>query len=187
MNYLRVTRRYVQGFLGVLDAAKIDAVEAALIRFDEMLTSDPVITAVLYHPTISRSKKQAMVRALVADAPQELARFLWYIIEKKREHMLKGVCAEFKTAADAVRGIVRGRVRSAAPLREAQQERLTVALSAALGKQVTLEMETEADAGLLAGLQVFVGSYAVDGSLKSRLARLHKHLLEQTTQLKPVA
>ncbi len=185
MNYLRVTRRYVQGFLGVLDAGKIDAVEAALVRFDEMLTLDPAITAVLYHPTISRSKKQDMVRALVADAPPELTRFLCYIIEKKREHMLKGVCAEFKTAADAVRGIVRGRVRSAAPLSGAQQERLTAALSAALGKQVTLDADT--DAGLLAGLQVFVGSYAVDGSLKSRLVRLHKHLLQETTQLKSVA
>lgn len=99
--------------------------------------------------------------------------------------MLKGVCAEFKTAADAVRGIVRGRVRSAAPLSGAQQERLTAALSAALGKQVTLDADT--DAGLLAGLQVFVGSYAVDGSLKSRLVRLHKHLLQETTQLKSVA
>ena len=185
MNYLCVTRRYVQGFLGVLDAEKIDAVEAALDRFDEMLTLNPTITAVLYHPNISRPKKQAMVRALVADAPPELIRFLWYVIEKKREHMLKDLCAAFKTAADAVRGILRGRVRSAAPLRSAQQERLTAALSAALGKQVMLETDT--DAGLLAGLQVFVGSYAIDGTLKSRLARLHKHLLEETTQLKSVA
>jgi F0F1-type ATP synthase delta subunit len=99
VKYARVTRRYVQGFLGVLDAGKIDAVEAALVRFDEMLTLDPAITAVLYHPTISRLQKQAMVRALVADAPPELARFLCYVIEKKREHMLKGVCAEFKAAA----------------------------------------------------------------------------------------
>jgi F0F1-type ATP synthase delta subunit len=50
-----------------------------------------------------------------------------------------------------------------------------------------VKLETDTDAGLLAGLQVFVGSYAVDGSLKSRLARLHKHLLQETTQLKSVA
>jgi hypothetical protein len=36
-------------------------------------------------------------------------------------------------------------------------------------------------------MQVFVGSYVIDGALKSRLARLHKYLLEETTQLKPVA
>ena len=99
--------------------------------------------------------------------------------------MLKDVYAEFRNAADTVRGIVRGRVRSAAPLNEAQQERLASGLSSMLGKQVTLE--TQLDAELLAGMQVFVGSYAVDGSLKSRLARLYKHLLEETTQLKPVA
>ncbi len=139
MSEPRVTRRYVQGFMGVLDAGKIDAVEAALDRFDEMMRVNPDITAVLYHPTISRSKKQDLVRALVADAPPELTRFLCYVIEKKREHMLKDVCAEFKNAADTVRGIVRGRVRSAAPLREAQQERLKSGLSAMLGKQVTLE------------------------------------------------
>jgi len=168
--------------MGVLDAGTIDAVEAALDHFDEMVRSNSIITEVLYHPTISRSQKQDLVRALLVDAPPELTRFLCYVIEKKREHILKDICAEFKNVADTVRGIVRGRVCSAAPLREAQQERLTAGLSAALGKQVTLE--TNIDAGLLAGLQVFVGSYAIDGALKSRLARLHKHLLEETTQLK---
>jgi len=171
--------------MGVLEAGTLDAVEAALDRFDEMLGRIPEITAVLYHPTISRSKKAALVRALTADAPPELTRFLCHIIKKKREHMLKDVCAEFKNTADTVRGIVRGRVFSAAPLRDAQQESLAAGLSAALGKQVKLE--TNIDTGLLAGVKVFVGSYSVDGTLKSRLARLHKHLLEETTQLKSVA
>ena len=185
MSTSRVTRRYVNGFMGVLESGTLDAVEKALDSFDAMLRDNPAITAVLYHPTISRSKKKALVSALVDGAPAELTRFLCHIIEKKREHMLKDVCAEFKNAADAARGIVRGRVRSAAPLHEAQQERLAGGLSAALGKQVKLE--SQIDAGLLAGLQVFVGSYAVDGALKTRLARLHKHLLEETTQLKTVA
>jgi len=181
----RVARRYVQGFLGVLDAARLDAVEAAFERFDALLRTSPAVTAVLYHPAISRLKKQALVRSLAADAPPELVRFLCHMISKKREHMLKGLCAEFKNAADGLRGIVRGRVCSAAALRPEQQERLTSTLSSALAKQVRLEAHT--DTGLLAGMQVFVGSYVIDGSVKSRLARLRKHLLEETTQLKPVA
>jgi len=181
----RVARRYVHGFLGILDAGRIDAVEAALDRFDNLLHVSPDVTAVLYHPTVSRLKKQAMVRALAADAPPELIRFLCHVIEKKREHILKILNVEFKSAADHARGIVRGRVSSAAALRPDQQERLTAALSAALDRQVKLEAHI--DAGLLAGMQVVVGSYAIDGSLKNRLARLHKYLLEETAQLKPVA
>lgn len=181
----RVARRYVQGFLGVLDAARLDAVEAAFERFDALLQTSPSVTAVLYHPAISRLKKQALVRSLAADAPPELVRFLCHLIAKKREHMLKGLCAEFKAAADGLRGIVRGRVCSASALRSEQQQRLAGSLSAALGKQVMLD--SRIDAGLLAGMQVFVGSYVIDGSVKSRLARLRKHLLEETTQLKPVA
>jgi len=169
----------------MLDAGRIDAVEAALDRFDRLLRTGPDVSAVLYHPTVTRSRKQALVRSLIADAPPELIRFLCHIIGKKREHILKSVSAEFKSAADQVRGIVRGRVSSAAALRAEQHERLTAALSAALDRRVTLE--THIDPGLLAGMQVFVGSYAIDGSLKSRLARLHRHLLEETTQLKPVA
>lgn len=185
MSHSRALRRYVQAFMDVLDTGAINAVEAALERFDEMMQSIPEITAVLYHPTISRSKKQNLVRALVEDAPPELVRFLCYVIAKKREHMLKDVCAEFRNAADGARGIVRGRVRSAAPLKEAQQERLKTGLSDMLGKQVMLE--TQIDKDLLAGMQVFVGSYAIDGALKSRLARLHKYLLEETTQPGSVA
>ncbi len=181
----RVARRYVQGFLGVLDAAGIDAVETAFERFDALLRNSQQAAAVLYHPAVSRSKKQALVRSLAADAPPELVRFLCYMISKKREHMLKDLCAEFKNAADGLRGIVRGRVCSASALRDEQQRRLMAALTAALGKEVKLEART--DPGLLAGMQVFVGSYVIDGSVKSRLARLRKHLLEETTQLKPVA
>jgi F-type H+-transporting ATPase subunit delta len=169
----------------VLDAGRIDAVEAAFERFDALLGTSPQVSAVLYHPAISRSKKQALVRSLAADAPPELVRFLCHMISKKREHMLAGLCAEFKNAADGLRGIVRGRVCSASALSQAQQQRLTAALGAALEKEVKLEART--DAGLLAGMQVFVGSYVIDGSIKSRLARLRKHLLEETTQLKPVA
>jgi len=181
----RVARRYVHGFLGVLDAGRFDAVEAALERFDALLRTSPSVTAVLYHPAISRLKKQALVRSLLADAPPELVRLVCHMISKKREHMLKGLYAEFKNAADSLRGIVRGRVCSASALSPAQQERLAASLGAALEKKVTLEAQT--DAGLLAGMQVFVGTYVIDGSVKSRLARLRKHLLEETTQLKPVA
>lgn len=185
MSDSRVARRYVQGFLGMLDAGRIDGVETAFDRFDELLKTSPDVAAVLYHPNISRDRKQALVRSLASDAPPEFVRFLCHVIGKKREHLLPILGAEFKSAADHVRGIVRGRVSSAAALRPEQQDRLAAALAAALDRQVRLE--THIEPGLLAGMQVVVGSYAIDGSLKSRLERLHRHLLEETAQLKPVA
>ena len=185
MSMSRVTRRYVQGFLGVLDAGRIDAVESALERFDAVLRTSPAVTAVLYHPTISRSKKKALIATLAADAPKELTAFLGYVIDKKRERMLKELHSAFTSAADTVRGIVRSRVSSATPLPEQQLASLGSALNTALGKQVTIE--TSVDTALLGGLRVFVGSYVIDGTLKSRLERLHRHLLQETTQIKPAA
>ncbi|MCP4714954.1 MAG: F0F1 ATP synthase subunit delta, partial [Deltaproteobacteria bacterium] len=50
------------------------------------------------------------------------------------------------------------------------------------GKKV--EFEIEQDPSLLGGLQVYIGTYVIDGSVTGRLNRFHKHLLDEVGQLK---
>ena len=65
-------------------------------------------------------------------------------------------------------------VRSAAPLSQAQTERLSAILTRTYGKPVTVHVEVDPE--LLSGLVVRVGDEVIDGTAAGRLAAVRKNL-----------
>lgn len=183
----RVAKRYVQG---LLQAAKekncVGEVEQVLEKFARVIKENRDVPRILYHPTISRERKKKLLHGLLGrQVPDILERFMDYIIDKKRERILVLLYAEYRDAADKLRGIIRAKVRSAVQLTRGQVERLKNELEKNLGKKV--EFEFELDKTILGGIQVFIGTYIIDGSLSGQLTRLHKHLLKNIVQLKTVS
>jgi F-type H+-transporting ATPase subunit delta len=68
------------------------------------------------------------------------------------------------------RGEVTAEVTAAQPLSEAQLDTLGEELRRVVGRRVAVEVRV--DRGLLGGIIVKIGSRMIDGSLKSKLARL---------------
>lgn len=184
MSERRATRRYVQGFLGVVQQhGLMDQVEQALHLIDTLLKQDKDVKTFLYHPTISRERKKGLLRKMLGDTvPGILTGFLDYVIEKKRERILESLYAEFKDAADALRGIVRARVTAATELTAGQSSRLQAELEKLLQKKVVCEFQR--DQALIGGMQVMVGTHIFDGSVTGRLQTLQKHLLDQVGNLR---
>jgi F-type H+-transporting ATPase subunit delta len=184
---LRVTRRYITGLLHVaVELRCVDAVEESLAVVERALKQQPQAAQFLFHPTIPRQSKKKLLQAIIGDAaPGLVHRFAGYVIDKKRERILPWCHKEYKLAADSLRGIMRGKVTSSAGLTGAQTERLRTDLSRTVGKQVVLDFEV--DPKLLGGMQVFIGSYIVDGSLTGRLNRMYRHLLERSRQARQAA
>jgi len=175
----RVTQRYVHGLLQAVEQpTHLDQIEQSLQQIATLLRQNREVKVFLYHPTIARERKKRLLRAIIGDgAPVILKRFCDYIIEKKRERILEHLAAEFKEAADALRGIARARVTAATELSESQRDRLRSALETMLQKKVVCDQYL--DPSLIGGLQVMVGTHIFDGSVKGRLQRLQKHLLEE--------
>lgn len=184
MSERRVARRYVQGLLLTVEQpSHIDDIEQALLQLDTVVRQHPDVRRFLYHPTISRERKKRLLRSIIGDgAPELLKRFCDYIIEQKRERILDCLYAQYKEAADELRGIVRARVTAAAELSPSQSDRLRTALETMLKKKVVCDVYT--DQSLIGGLQVMVGTYIIDGSVKGRLQRLQKHLLEEIATMR---
>jgi F-type H+-transporting ATPase subunit delta len=183
----RVTKRYVQGLLQVAsDAACVDQLEQELKSLDDVLRQNQPLLAVLYRPTVSRSRKKALLNSVLGNTLSPmLRRFLDYLVDKKRESILSHLYEQYKNEADELRGMARAQVRSATPLSPQQQERLVQQLGRMLGKRV--ECTCDVDSALLGGIQVVIGTYIIDGSVTGRLSRLHKHLLEQSSPVQTVA
>lgn len=173
----RITRRYVQGFIQAAHEKDcVGEVEQVLKNVDRIIKQEQSIKDILGHPVISREHKKKIFRRLIGEeAPETLQNFVDYVIDKKREGLLEFLYDEYRKAADTLRGILRAKIKSAAALTGAQVEKLRGELEKKLGKKV--ELECEVDKILVGGLQIFVGTYIIDGSVSGRLNRLQKHLL----------
>jgi F-type H+-transporting ATPase subunit delta len=175
----KVTKRYVKGFLEAAHERNcVEGAEAALKNIDELLKQHREVAGFLYNPVISRMRKKKLLHELLGEGvPEIVKRFMDLIVDKKRERILELLYAEFEIAADELRGLVRARVKSGENLTAGQVETLRDTLGKMLDKKV--ELECEVDATLLGGLQVFLGTYVIDGSVTGRLERMQKYLLEE--------
>ena len=100
--------------------------------------------------------------------------FLALLCEKRRERVLPDILAAFATLMDKKRGIVTASVSSAQELTDEQCVQLTERLEKFSGKQVRLE--TDVDPELKAGFVARLGDQIFDGTVESRLSRMHREL-----------
>jgi len=173
----RVTRRYVKGFLqAAVESDCVEPVEKSLKEFDRVFRENREISEIISHPTVPHVNKKRLLRELLGDSsPELLKHFVDYVIDKKRERIFSFLYEEYKIAVAQLKGIVSAKVKSAIELSKQQSENISGLLEQKLNN--TVELECEIDEKLIGGLQVFLGSYIIDGSVKGSLDRLHKKLL----------
>jgi F-type H+-transporting ATPase subunit delta len=168
----------VKGFLqAAVESDCVEPVEKSLKEFDRVFRENREISEIISHPTVPRVNKKRLLRELLGDSsPELLKHFVDYVVDKKRERIFSFLYEEYKIAAAQLKGIVSAKVKSAIELSKQQSENISSLLEQKLNNKV--ELECEIDEKLIGGLQVFLGSYIVDGSVKGRLDKLHKKLLE---------
>lgn len=179
MAEISVARRYVRAlFDAAIRAQAIDQVEADLKAVDQILRAVPRLGRVLHAPTIAGPRKRALLDTAFSGRVGDLTlRFLHLVVDRRREDALPELYNEFRALADQHRGIVSVEVTSAVPLSDAEREALAQSLSRRTSKKVQLVVQV--DEALIGGLQLRMGDTIVDGSVRTRLARLRERLLGQ--------
>jgi F-type H+-transporting ATPase subunit delta len=174
----KITLRYIRAILDIAAAqGKTDAVEAELQNIDQLLKSNPAFMNLLLHPKISRLRKKKLLDDTFGARFSALVKsFLHLLVEKKREELIPVLFEEYKKAADRLRGIVKATVKSAIDLSDKQCQNLKAALEKRLSS--TVELQFEVDRAILGGMQIFIGNDIIDGSIRGRLDKLQKYLLE---------
>ena len=175
----KITERYV---LALLDIAaqqkKTEEIEGQLQYVDRLLKSNVEFMHILLHPKISRLRKKKLLDDLFGTRlSATVTRFLHLLVEKKREAVIAVLYEAFKHDADRMRGIVKARVNAAIDLSPEQQNTCKAALEKRL--KSTVEVQFAVDAAILGGLQIFIGNDVLDGSIRGRLDKLQKHILER--------
>jgi F-type H+-transporting ATPase subunit delta len=176
-----LARRYARALLGLAENATQrdkfakDLNALAAIAKSQDSSGMPVLTVLQSRRYGVEDRKKllnAFGRRVMAD-PMVL-KFLAHAIDKDRIAGLPEIARAFTKLADEAAGRMQAEVTSATPLGPEAVARLQQALAKATGK--TIVMTTKVDPELLGGVVTKLGSYVLDGSLRTALSRMRQEL-----------
>src|SRR4029079_9856942 len=105
-------------------------------------------------------------------------RFLYLLIDKRREAVLPEVNRELRALSYAVRNILPVTPTVAMRLTPEERARLAETLGRRTGK--TIELSEEIDPDLIGGVVLRLGDTIIDGSVAGQLRRLRQQLVGST-------
>ncbi len=176
-----LARRYARALLGLAKSPiQRDKFAKDLTQVDTLLASKddagtPVLSVISTDrfPSAERKKLMATLARRVACDPTVI-KFLDVVLDRGRIDGLHQIARAFARMSDEAAGRVQAQITSAAPLSSDALGRIKQALSTATGKEVVAT--TAVDPELIGGVVAKVGSYVIDGSVRSTLAQLRSSL-----------
>jgi F-type H+-transporting ATPase subunit delta len=173
-----LARRYARALLEV--AQKRDE----LVRTEQELNAvaaffrrDPRARRFFETPSISREEKARFLEErLMPRVGRPLYGLFHVLLRRRRLDHLVAIADEFDKLAERAQGITHAVVRTAAPITDAQADRLTALLTRRTGG--TIELTREVDQALLGGAVVSLDHKVIDGTLATELWRIRRALLQ---------
>ena len=156
-------------------AAKGDSLEAELFTFGAAVSSDPELELAVGSKLGTPASKSALVGKLLAKkaSPQTLA-IVDHLVQQPRGRRIGELV---RTAASLVAdqaGLAVATVITAAPISDAQVERLRAGLAKSYGRELKLNLVI--DPSIIGGIRVQIGDDVIDGSVSTRINDLRLQL-----------
>ncbi len=177
---LMQSRRRVGGYATAihedLSTSELEELEDSLFRFARIVQSTPELRAALVDRDLAPSARQGLVTQLLEGKVLPGAiRLIRYVVAGGRARDIVGTLDWLVEQTAKARGWRIARVRSAAPIEEAQQRELSDSLTSLAGAPV--ELQVVIDEALLSGAVIQIGDLQVDASARGRIDALREHLM----------
>ena len=172
-----ILARYARALADVaLEKGEEQAVQHDLDVFLEIFRQVPALIEALDSPAVPLETKHRVLSELMTLHPvsQTARNFLRILQDHHRIRHFEEICRHYVQTVNERKGILEAKVTSAAPLRESELSSLRAGLSRLTSSRVTLSVET--DPNLLAGIVVQIGSTVYDGSVRTQLSEMRRHL-----------
>ena len=175
MSSLRtLARPYARGAFETAKAASsMDAWFEALTTAAE-LVSAPASLQWIDDPRLNAEQRTGLFLPEGEEVSGPVGRFIGLLVENDRLPLLPEIAdlfAELKAEAERTLEV---NVRTAGPIEPAQEQMLIGALAKRYSRAIVLNIEIDPE--LIGGAVIDTGNSVVDGSLRSRLARLKAEL-----------
>ncbi len=182
MQSSSLARRYAEALLlNIADPQVLDEVEEELRAIAALYSESDDLRNYLLDPSVSEDERKALLeRVFTGKIHEVLMHFLDLLLKKHRFQHLPSIAAAFGELVEDQRGQARIEVTSARPLPADQADRLKRSLDGVVGKDCILE--TRIDPEVIGGVVAVYDDRVFDGTVRTRLAELRKHLLEAPLQ-----
>ncbi|HET9442520.1 MAG TPA: ATP synthase F1 subunit delta [Acidimicrobiales bacterium] len=153
----------------------LEYVEAELFQVARLVESNDELRSKLTDQMIPIELRQGIVEELLEGRTHPVTKALVsFVVGAGRARDLPDIIDRMVERSATSRDEVVAEVRSAIPLDDDQQRRLTVALRERTGQNVAVKVIV--DPSVLGGLHVAIGDSVIDGTVRSRLEQLRESL-----------
>ena len=177
-----LARRYADSLCALSEAEKLTDAVAADLRGLRPAVQTPEFALLTTHPRLGRAEMLKAVEAVAAVTKiQPLTRrFLSVLAQNKRLGLLGGMADAYLALLAAQRREFHVEVRAAKPLSDAQQKKLVARLGEWFDGSVYIKVQE--DQTLLGGLTIRMGSQLIDASVRNKLDRLERQMIQQPSK-----
>lgn len=167
---LTIARPYARAAFEVASAAGTQGEWAHKLAFAAEVAVAPGVATLFDDPRIATATLASLFLAPGEAADSAFAHFVAVLADNGRLRELPEIAALFEQLKRDAEHVLKVRVTSAAPIDDGEAARLVDALKRRFRNDIQLERSV--DPGILGGAIIDAGETVIDGSLKSRLAKL---------------
>lgn len=172
-----IARRYAKALMNIgLEDGDYDTYGEEIDTFTVLFQREEQLREVLNNPAFSILRRQAIIQEIGKRLrlSSVTTNFLHLLVDKNRMRYLPDISALYRELADEAAGRARVHLITAHKLSKKKLAELIASLQDLVGKQVIMEVET--DASLIGGVVARIGGMVYDGSVKTQLERLKETL-----------
>ena len=161
-----------------IENSELDRVEEGIKSLDKLLNENSDFRAMILNPTVSKDDKRNVI-SIIADKnnfSKLLKNFLGFIAIKNRLFFLDKIIDSFLNLVSKNKGELKAKIVSSKKLSIEEQKKIQNELSEDFKSQLNINYEYDPD--LIAGLIIQIGSVMVDTSIKTKLKKLEKNMVE---------
>ena len=156
----------------------LDKVEDDMKGFKELLNESSDFKKMILSPMISKEDKTNIILSICSKSnlTDTLKNFLGFVATKNRLFFLNKIIESFLNLVSKNKGELKAKLTSAKELSSDEQKKIQAELSSDFKSPLSIDYKYDPD--LIAGLIIQVGSVMVDTSVKTKLKKLEKNMLE---------
>jgi F-type H+-transporting ATPase subunit delta len=156
----------------------LDKVEVGMKSFKQLLNESSDFEEMILSPMISKEDKTNIILSICSknDFTDTLKKFLGFVANKNRLFFFDKIIESFLSLVSRNKGELKAKLTSSKELSNDEQKKIQTELSSNFKSPLSIDYKYDPD--LIAGLIIQVGSVMVDTSVKTKLKKLEKNMLE---------
>ena len=173
------SERYSRALFEVANEGnELDKIENDIKNFQLLLKSSQEIMNFIKNPTQSINTQNSVI-VLLADRlgfSKNLKNFFLLLVEKRRIFFIQKISENFLKLCSLKRGEVKASLISSKELSNTELDKINKDLSTSMGSSIIFDYKIDKE--LIGGLKLQLGSFMIDTSIRNKLKKYEKAMLE---------